>query len=187
MVVGATSPVSEHDPITAALNDSTVRERLLNSAKAILAGKHFRLSPAQRYHVAEEIVQRVSKRVWERRAEYDPSRDVVLWILGFVRNVCREYRKAHARETTGPPIEMENLAVDLGRDPCDMIADRAFVEHLLAKLDPLDRTFIEEKYTLDPTFAELGAKLSMTETAARVRHHRIIARLRELADREGQS
>jgi RNA polymerase sigma-70 factor (ECF subfamily) len=189
MTVGVTPPVAEADPVGAALNDPAVRIRLLAAARAFLAGRIFNLPPPQRGPEAEVIVQKAGLRAWERRAEYDPSRDIVRWLVAFVVNVTREHVKKYTRCGTGPPPgppELEELAADLGRPIGEVVADKQFVVELLARLPKADREIIRLAYFEDLTFAEIGGRVGLTENAARVRHHRIIARLRELAGGTGE-
>lgn len=185
MTVGVTSSVGETEhPVRAAFNDTAVQTRLLNAARAFLAGRIFNLPLPQRGPEAEVIVQKAGLRAWEHRAEYDPNRDIVRWLVGFVANVTREHAKKYTRCCTGPPPdppELEELSADLGRPIGDVVADKVFVEGLLEQLPPADREIIRLAYFEDLTFVEIGERVRLTENAARVRHHRILARLRELA------
>lgn len=189
MIVGVTSPVAETDPVRAALSDPSVRTRLLDAARSFLSGRIFHIPAPQRGPEAEEIVQKAGMRAWEHRAEYDARREVVPWLVGFVENVTREHVKKYSRRATGPPTaapELESLAADLGRPIGDVVADRAFVEGLLGRLPPADREIIRLAYYDDLTFTEIGERVGLTENAARVRHHRILGRLRELAGDTGE-
>ncbi len=184
MTVGVIPEAAETDPITAALNNPSVRTQLLDVAWACLAGRIFNIPSAQRGPEAEEIVQKAGLRAWEIRTHYDPNREVVCWLIGIVRNVAREHVKKYARGTTGPPsapAELEDLVTDLGRPVGDAVADRAFAEGLLEQLPQPDREIVRLAYYEDLTFAEIGASVGLTEGAARLRHHRALDRLRELA------
>ena len=189
MTVGVTSPVAETDPVRTALNDTSVQARLLDAARAFLAGRIFNIPTPRRGPEAEEIVQKAGLRIWEHHAEYDPRRAVVPWLIAFVENITREHVKKYARVSVGLPgafPELDDLAADLGRPISDAIADTAFVERLLERLPPTDREVIRLAYYEDLTFAEIGVRVGLTENAARVRHHRILARLRELAGGTGE-
>ena len=155
-----------------AVADAAVGTRLLNAARAFLG-------PRGLVHEADDIVQEARTRALERSRKYDPTRDLVCWLVGFVVNVAREYVKPHGPATTaGPPLD--SLADDLR--PCDeAIADRELVARLRAQLSPEERELVELVYTERLTFAEVGDRLGLTETAARVRHYRILKHLKTLA------
>jgi RNA polymerase sigma-70 factor (ECF subfamily) len=189
MTVGVTSPVAEMDPVRAALDDPKVRDQLVAHARACLSGRLFYLPAPQRGPEADEIVQKAALRVWEHRAEYDPSRPVVPWLIKFVTYVTREHVKNYARRATGPPsapLELEELAEDLGRPAGDAVADKTFVDGLLSRLSAADREIVRLKYDEALSFAEIGPRVGLLENAARQRHYRILAELRKLAGGTGE-
>jgi RNA polymerase sigma factor (sigma-70 family) len=190
MPVGAKHPVAETDPVRAALSDSTVQVRLQAAARVFLSSRAFNLSPARRSVEAEEIVQKAKLRALEHQADYDSSREIVPWLVGFVLNVTREYVKQHKRRVLDPPlpIELENLIVDLGRPVDDAIADKEFVAQLLKQLSAVECDIVRMVYEEQLTFAEIADRTDLTENAARQRHHRIIESLRILCEsREARS
>lgn len=177
------------DPITIALEDGDVRDRLFKAARASLSQCAHFLSATQIRAEAEEIVSRTIKEVLRRRHIYDADSDIVAWMVGFIFNVARDYARKRARTPTGPPpeaLQLEDLAVDMGCPVSDELENREYVERLLAQLTANERCLIEMKYREDLTFAEIAAQMQMNENAIRVRHHRILMRLRQLAGKPGE-
>jgi RNA polymerase sigma-70 factor (ECF subfamily) len=183
MPADARATAAESDPVTAALADDVVCGRLTAAARAFLVRRPNPFSEAQHAAEAEEIVSKARLEALKRRYCYDPSRDVVAWLVGFVVNVAKDHVKKHVRTTAGPPPggpALDDLAVDLGRPVSDAVADREFVDRLLGRLPDGDREVIRQKYTDDLTFAQIAEALGSNENAIRVRHHRIIQRLRDM-------
>jgi RNA polymerase sigma factor (sigma-70 family) len=177
------------DPITIALEDGDVRQRLLKAARTALSRFVRSLSAIQIKAEAEEIVSRTINEVLRRRHTYDADCDIVAWIVGFIFNVARDYSRKYSRTPTGPPqdaLQLEDLAVDVGRSVADVVENKEFVEQLLAKLSPKERCLIEMKYCEDLTFSEIAERMNMNESAARVWHHRIMRQLRQLAGNPGE-
>jgi RNA polymerase sigma-70 factor, ECF subfamily len=172
MSVGITTPVAEPDPVAAALADPAVGVRLRNAALAYLGARGYAQDAA-------DVVQEAVARVLKRCHAYDPTRDVVCWLVGFVVNVARERVKPHGRApTAGPPLD--TLADDL-RPVAEAVADRELATRLIRQLSPGEQELVELVYTERLTFAEIGERLGLTVTAARVRHHRTLKHLKALA------
>ncbi len=177
------------DPITLALEEGDVRVRLLQAARAALGRSIHSLSKIQIQAEAEEIVQSAIAEVLRRRQTYDGDGDIVTWMNGYIYNVARDHSRKLARRPTGLPtdaLQLEDLSVDLERPATDALEDSELVERLLAQLKPDERCLIEMKYLEDYTFAEIAAQRNMNESAARVQHHRIMMRLRQLAKIPGE-
>jgi RNA polymerase sigma-70 factor (ECF subfamily) len=186
MTVGTNTTGTDSDPLTAALADPAVAGRLIAAAKAFLGRRAASLTATQRAADAEELVAEARQRAWARRDRFDPSQDVVAWLVAFVSNVAREYVRRRSRDAAptgcGPPGEpprLENLAVDLARAVPDQVADRQFRADVDARLSQPERDLLRMKYDEDLTFAEIGERLEMTECAVRVWHHRVVGRLRQ--------
>ncbi len=188
MTADSRAMAAECDPVAAALSDPCVRNRLLTAARAYL-GRSTNLTVAQCSAEAEEVVSIATVEAWKKRETYDPSRDVAAWLVGFIGNIVRNYNRKHRRQPTGPPPDapaLEDLAVDLGRPVAEAVADREYLDHLLAQLSPDDREIFLLKRTEDPTFAERAARLGSNENALRIRYFRIRQRLRQLAEQDGE-
>lgn len=182
-------PLAADDPVAVALNDRAIQTRLWNAARAFLGKRGAELSPTQRTAEAEVIVQEAAARAWKRREQFDASRDIVKWLVGFVINVAREFAKKRPRDTTGPPEDgpdLDALAVDPSRPLDDAIADKLLVDHLLAKLPVLDRHIVVMKYCDEMTCAEIGQRMGMNENAVRIRVYRAILKLKQVCGLTGE-
>lgn len=171
MSVGITTPVAEPDPVAAAVADPAVGVRLRNAARAFLGPRGYAQDAA-------DMVQEAVARALKRSHAYDPTRDVVCWLVGYVVNVARERVKPRGRVTAGPSLD--TLADDL-RPVDEAAADHELAARLLMQLSPEERELVGLVYTERLTFAEVGDRLGLTETAARVRHHRTLKHLKALA------
>lgn len=182
-------PLAENHPVAVALKDPAVQTRLWNAARAFLGRRSSELSPTQRTAEAEAIAQEAAARAWKRRDQFDASRDVVKWLVGFVVNVAREFAKKRARDATGPPedgAELETLAVDPSRPIDDAVADKLLIEQLVAQLPQLDRQMVLMKYRDEMTCAEIGQQIGMNENAVRIRVYRAILKLKNLCGLTGE-
>jgi RNA polymerase sigma-70 factor (ECF subfamily) len=178
--------------VAVALSDPAIQIRLRNAARAFLARRSSELSPTQRTADVEAITQEAASRAWKRRDQFDASREVVKWLVGFVINVAREYAKKRPRHTTSPPEDdpnLEALAVDPSRPPDIAIADKLLVEQLLGRLLPLDRQIVVKKHRDEMTCAEIGQQIGLNENAVRIRLYRAVLKLKNAygLTGEGQS
>lgn len=189
MIADPKTTEAEEDPVAIALNDGNVRERLFKAARAALSRRVHSISAIQIREEANEIVSKAINEILRRRHTYQPERDIVAWMGGFIVNAVRDFSRQHARVPTGPPpdaIQLADLARDLGRPIEEVAENKEFVEWLYTQLTRDERCLIEMKYVEDLTFAEIAERLEMNVTATRVRHYRIIARLRQLAGKSGE-
>jgi len=183
------SPTAENDPVSAALADPGVTRRLLAAAQSFLGRRAYTIPATQRAAEAEAIVSEARRRALQRRDRYDPTRDVVRWVIQFVSNVTREFVKQHKRAATGPPPDgppLEELAVDPTAPIDDAVAGKLDLEQWLGHLSPKDQDIIRLSYLEDWTFEEIGTRIGMNACAVRVRAHRARQRLRELAANSGE-
>ena len=182
-------PLAENHPVAVALKDPAIQVRLLNAARGFLGRRSSELSPTQRTAEAEAITQEAASRAWKRRDQFDASKDVVKWLIGFVINVAREYAKKRSRDPTGAPEDgpgLEGLAIDPSRPLDDAIADKLLVEQLLAQLPQLDRQIVQMKYCEEMTCAEIGQQIGMKENTVRLRAYRAILKLKSLCGLTGE-
>src|SRR5262245_7466512 len=124
MMLDVSISSAENHPVAVALSDPAIQTRLWNAARAVLGRRSGKRSPTQRTAEAEVIAQEAAARAWKRRDQFDASRDVVKWLIGFVSNVAREFAKKRPRDTTGPPEggpDVATLAVDPSRPLDDAI------------------------------------------------------------------
>ncbi len=177
------------DPVYSALADLGVRLRLHAAGRAFLGCRVDRLPRTQRDEEANAIVSETAVRALQRRNQFDPTRDVVNWLIGIVLNVAREYGRECNQTATGPPVDpplLEDLVEDLSRPVAEVVANRALVDDLLHQLPFNDRELLRLRYEEGLTFAEIGERFGESENSQRVQHFRILKRLRELCNANGE-
>jgi RNA polymerase sigma-70 factor (ECF subfamily) len=125
--------------------------------------------------IAEELVQEAFARVWSSPHTPTAEPDFRRWLYRAITNLARDYHRRRLLETTirfwGPPAV----------DPIDDVVHRAQDRELLTALMAapfVDRQAIYLHYFDGLSFGEVGEVLGVNETAARVRVHRALKRLR---------
>jgi RNA polymerase sigma-70 factor (ECF subfamily) len=143
------------------------RARCLREARRVLGP-----TPA-----AEDAVQEALLRGWLKRARCRDADGPLPWLARIARNEAlrlraRETRHAHA------PFEDEVLAVTGDSNAVDDAATRIDAQRMVAGLRPVDRELVRLHYLEDLTQAEAAKRLGMAGATAKVRLHRLRARLR---------
>jgi RNA polymerase sigma-70 factor (ECF subfamily) len=176
-----TPSLAEDDPVAVALADQTVVTRLQNAARAFFGSWGAHISRTERDGEIEVILQEVRLRALRHRERFDPSKDIVTWLVGFVRNVARERARERSRLAAGlhpDGPELETLAIDRSRMIDDAVADQLTLNQLLEPLPAIERDILLMKYRDEMTFAEVGQRLGMRENAVRIRAFRALQKVR---------
>ena len=180
------------DLVAAALSDPSVLRRLRNAASAMLRVR--RQNVRQRLADAEEVVQEAARRALARRSAYDPERSIVSWLAGFVAMVCKErtrFRGSVAADPAAYPagMSLEDVVADLSRPGQETMADRLDSKQILERLSSEDQHLLRLRFFEDASALEIGRRLGISETAARVRLFRVLTRLRNemAAEQDEQS
>ena len=145
---------------------------------------------------AEELLQEVFVRVWQRAGTYEGARGKPLtWVLGIAHNLAIDEVRRRKRR----PIEADDRDEDgqntlllalpaEGADPSDLAWERLRREQILAalaQLPPAQRTLIElayfEGYTQSQLAARLGEPLGTIKTRMRLAAQKLRELLGELA------
>ena len=125
--------------------------------------------------IAEELVQEAFARVWSSPNTPKAETDFRRWLYRVITNLARDYHRHRVLEATVRFWDRPAI------DPIDEVVHRAQDRELLQALmaAPLaDRQAIYLHYFDELSFAEIGEVLGLNETAARVRVHRALKRLR---------
>jgi RNA polymerase sigma-70 factor (ECF subfamily) len=127
---------------------------------------------------AEDLLQETFLQLHRARHTYLPGRPVEPWVYAIARNVVAMSRRAERarpqNETAGDPAELEELAAALETDPVPPLDLRRALAGLPA--GPRDALLLHHVAGLG--FREVAAVLGISETAAKVRAHRALERLR---------
>lgn len=148
--------------------------------------------------LAEDILQEVFVRVWERAHLFEQSRGSVgAWLMGITRNICiDQLRRSQARPQAvepqagagldAPPFE--EALPDLQADVAEQAAANeraALVRRALAALGPEQQLVIELSYFRGLTRREIAKKLDWPEGTVHTRARLALQNLRQQLDRLG--
>jgi RNA polymerase sigma factor (sigma-70 family) len=127
---------------------------------------------------------------------YDPNRaPFEIWLRTFVKFAALEWRRSHAHtfavdptDQDGPLNDEAAPIRDLGAPTSDRLAPVIDALHdALPQLKILDQIIIGMRSLEGRPFKDIAARLDITETAARQRHVRAIARLRKLMEADART
>jgi RNA polymerase sigma-70 factor (ECF subfamily) len=141
-----------------------VRAQCLREAERILG----RSGPA------EDAAQEAAVRAWRRRETCTTPERPQPWVVTIARN---EALRLAGRQTPDP---LEDIGETAEQSREDEILGQADMERAIAGLSGFDRQVIRGRYWDDLDYRELGRRLRVPEGTARVRHHRALARLRQV-------
>lgn len=141
---------------------------------------------AGRVSLAEEISQKIFTTVAQRAALFRHHPALAAWLHRSTRHAAIDALRAETRRhllarslfampapdaSPGPPVDWERL--------------RPVLDDALDQLRPADRELMLLRYFQGLTFAEIGARLTLAENAARMRTDRALDRLRGHLERRG--
>lgn len=139
--------------------------------------------------MAEDALQEVFVRVWERAHLFDASRgNFLTWLMGITRNTCiDQLRRLKARpQAAEPPNEVDGFSFEESlTDPGSTIPEiaalnerAALVRRALASLTPEQRQVIELSYFRGFTRREIARKLNWPEGTVHTRARLALQNLR---------
>jgi RNA polymerase sigma-70 factor (ECF subfamily) len=104
----------------------------------------------------------------------DPAR-LRPWLMSVAANEARQMARGDRRRT------VRELQVAGPGDPASTPERAALIDlaNALRRLDPQDRALIALRYVAELDSATIGREMGLTASGARVRLHRVLARLRE--------
>jgi RNA polymerase sigma factor (sigma-70 family) len=104
------------------------------------------------------------------------------YIRSIARNKIINALPAHKKQAAIQQLKFAETLADPKPASCENGEDLIAKMLQLAKADDIDRQIIYLHYVDKRTFGEIAELLSMTETAVRKRHHRLIQKLRTILD-----
>lgn len=144
--------------------------------------------------VAQEVVQEAIVVALEHAERFDPSRQVVAWLLGIALNIIKhkksEAAKRRGRERSFDQIIEQHTAsmsehdllnllkASSQADPAEAVVSDEQVNALLSLVPLDDQQVLRLAFLEDFTREALAQRLDITSGAARVRLHRALIRLR---------
>lgn len=151
----------------------------LTSAK--LFGICLRIS--QDRSAAEDILQDVYVRVWNRAASFDPARaSPITWLSTIARNMAIDWLRARGARPAPAPMEAAVTVADEGT-PADLeliaAEDRAKVHFCLDQLEAKQKQAIRSAFFDGLSYSELAARIGAPLGTVKSWIHRGMAKLRE--------
>ena len=147
-----------------------------------LKNKLFRLAKRllEDYDDAQDIVQEVFIKLWNRREKLDEYRSVEALAVVMTRNLCLDKLKAKKY-----PVEnLESLEVSLieaaTETPADFSAVIRHIHKIISTLPEQQRTIMQLRDVEGCDFEEIAEILKMSENAVRVNLSRARKRVREI-------
>jgi RNA polymerase sigma-70 factor, ECF subfamily len=131
---------------------------------------------------ADDIVQDATLNAWRHRGSLRASSRIQPWFLAIVANQCRQAVRTRWWSVIRRP-DLSALARQEGRHQLDEVES---LRQGLSKLRDPDRLVLVLRYYLDLSFEDVAATLRISPSAARVRTHRALARLRPIMDIPGE-
>jgi RNA polymerase sigma-70 factor (ECF subfamily) len=117
-------------------------------------------------HAADDLVQELAGRLWEKFDDYERSRPFVAWGLGFARLLAFEWR----RHQTRLPVPMDEQTLQA---LADVAAERSMASddrhealgHCLQHLTDHQRQVLQARYYKDQSVADIARQAQRTEMA----------------------
>ena len=138
-------------------------------------------------HLAQDVTQLVFTDLARKSARLAGHRVLAGWLFTSTRfaasKLVRSARRQQAREQEA--LFMQEHSITDPAAQFDWARVRPVLDEALAELDQRDREAILLRYMGDFDFAQVGAQLSLSENAARMRVDRAVDKLRGLLARRG--
>jgi RNA polymerase sigma-70 factor (ECF subfamily) len=147
--------------------------------------------------LAEDTLQEVFVRVWEKAHTYEPGRgQFTTWLMGVTRNMCiDQLRRLRARpqaaeagnaQSDSPPFEELLLDPEMDVPEAAAASEMArLVRGAIARLNPDQRQVIELSYFRGFTRREIARKLKLPEGTVHTRARLALQNLRQQLATQG--
>jgi len=135
---------------------------------------------------AEDVLQETNLVLWEKAAEYDPSRPFLPWAMRFAQFQAMAWLKRHQRQQQRLVFDdelVQLLADEAVRDESAFEARRKALASCLQKLRPDQRDFIARRYEPDASVNAMAEAAGLTPKALSDRLRRIRRELLECIQR----
>ena len=127
---------------------------------------------------AGDAVQEAALNAWRHRRSFRRGADMRPWFLAIVANQCRGAMRQRWWSVIRRP-EVAPIVPNPGDAPAD---DVETLRQGMRKLKHSDRLVLVLRYYLDLSFNDVAAMLHISPTAARVRTHRALSRLKPILE-----
>jgi RNA polymerase sigma-70 factor, ECF subfamily len=132
---------------------------------------------------AEEVTAQAFERAYRRRASFDPRRGTRrAWLFGIARNAALDELRRRRRQANLLAEPGDEPAVDAAEELAEAALRRSAIRVAIAALPARERELVALKYHAGLDNAEIATVLSISESNAGTRLHRVIEKLREACD-----
>jgi RNA polymerase sigma factor (sigma-70 family) len=129
----------------------------------------------------EDVAQEVMLVAWRRRADLDPARSLLPWLLVTTRNVALAANRRHVRHEASDLDAVDHLRQwERGHEAREAAGELAALRDALDGLPEADRDLVRLCFVEGLSYDEASRALGLTPPAARKRVQRLRARLRDL-------
>jgi RNA polymerase sigma-70 factor (ECF subfamily) len=127
---------------------------------------------------AGDMVQEATLNAWRHRRSFRAGAPIRPWFLAIVANQCRRAM----RDRWWSVLKRSDLTALTRHVDAAPVDEAENLRQGLLRLNARDRLVLVLRYYLDLSFEEVAATLRVSPSAARVRAHRALARLRGIID-----
>jgi RNA polymerase sigma-70 factor, ECF subfamily len=141
--------------------------------RCVQAARRLGLSDAD----AQDVAQETLLRAWRRLPTLRDGERFEPWLLAICRREALRLMRSRSRQPVAEIPEDE-------ASPLDQMAaaeDRLALRDALGRLTPTDRRVLWLRFGEDLAHQQVANRLGLTETAVRIRTHRLRARLSRIA------
>jgi RNA polymerase sigma-70 factor (ECF subfamily) len=141
----------------------------------------FTLAKTNSREDALDITAETFLSAWENLDNFRGQSTYKTWLFAICRHKINDYfRKSYKDNSVfDHSFEIENYNIEELEDNSDSVLINKFsLKELFNKLKEIEKDLLLLKYTNNLNFSECASVLNMSETNARVLHHRIINKLK---------
>lgn len=129
---------------------------------------------------AEEVVQDVFLKLWQRAGDYAAARGgLSSWLLTIAHHATVDAIRRRSLRQTVPVEERELEAAPDARDVAGTAIDRAGIDRALATLEPADRRLVETAYYEGLSHSQIAKATGMPLGTVKTRIRLALLRLRK--------
>ena len=135
---------------------------------------------------ADDLVQGTLERALTRWHQFDPHRDMLVWLLSIAHNAHQDIRRKDARMQIVDPAQLQTAQDSLGGDPGTDVGLRIDLLAALARLSPEQREPLLLVCVEQLSYAEVAEVMHIPVGTVMSRVCRARAALRSLLDGRGK-
>lgn len=136
---------------------------------------------------AEDVLQNVYLKVWQRAASYDPAKaSAIAWLCAIARNAAIDWRRSQRYEDP-LPADLGDTLVDETADPSALLAqagERAQIFACLDELEPVRATAIRAGFYQGLSYPEIAEAMDKPVGTVKSWIRRGLMQLKECLSRE---